>query len=51
MGRRATDLGGQVPVAERRKIEAALRNRGIPITNERIVELFNAQLARTRGDR
>lgn len=42
---------GQVPPAEKRKIESALRGRGLPVTDQAIVNLFNAQLQKVRGDR
>jgi hypothetical protein len=41
----------QVPIAERRKIEAALQRNRIPVTDARIVQLFNAQLQKVRKDR
>ena len=41
----------QVPPAEKRKIESALRGRGLPVTDQAIVNLFNAQLQKVRGDR
>lgn len=40
-----------VPIAERRKIEDALRRNGITITDAKVMDLFNAQLSRVRGDR
>lgn len=40
-----------VPAAERRKIEAALRKHGRPVTDAAILGLFNLNLSYTRGDR
>jgi hypothetical protein len=40
-----------VPVAERRQIERALRGRGLPVSDQAIVNLFNQHLADVRGDR
>lgn len=40
-----------VPAAERRQIERALRRRGKPVTDAAILALFNLDLSITRGDR
>jgi hypothetical protein len=45
------ERAADVPGAERRQIEAALRAKGKPITETAIVELFNLRLSITRGDR
>lgn len=41
----------QVPAGERRQIERALRARGLAVTDDAIVRLFNEHLAKVRGDR
>lgn len=34
----------EIPVAERNKIEDALRRRGLPVTDDRIIELYNRKI-------